>query len=76
MCAPEQLFWSEGGSFCLVRWCGAASEGVADGEDAETAEGVQCEQDEDGEGDQGVHHLEGGDVIKSRTIMIKYITFN
>ena len=30
MCTPEQLFWSEGGSLCLVRRCGAASEGVAD----------------------------------------------
>ena len=58
MFAPEQLFWSEGGSLCLVRRGGAASEGVADGEDAETAEGVQREQDEDGEGDQGVHYLE------------------
>ena len=43
MCAPEQLFWSEGGSLCLVRRGGTASEGVADGEDPETAEGVQRE---------------------------------
>ena len=74
--SPEQLFWSECGSLRLVSWGGAAAEGVADGEDAQPAERVQREQDEDGEGDQGVHHLEGGDVIKSRTIMIKYITFN
>ena len=57
MCAPEQLFWGESCSFRLVRWGGAASERVADGEDTEPAERVEREEDEDGEGDQGVHHL-------------------
>ena len=58
MFQPEQLFRSERSSFCLVGWGGAASERVADREDSEAAERVQREQDEDGEGHQGVHHLE------------------
>ena len=55
---PEELFWRERGRVRLVRRGGAAPEGVADGEHAEAAEGVQREQDEDGERDQGVHHLQ------------------
>ena len=54
---PEKLFWSEGGRIRLVRRGGAAPERVTDGEHAEAAEGVQREQDEDGQWDQGVHHL-------------------
>ena len=54
---PEQLLGGEGGGVGLVRGRGAAAEGVADGEDAEAAEGVQREEDEDGEGHEAVHDL-------------------
>ena len=54
---PEELFRSECGRVRLVCRGGAAPERVTDGEHAEAAEGVQREQDEDGERDQGVHHL-------------------
>ena len=51
------MFGSESSSLSLVSRCGATAEWVADGEDSETTESVECEEDEDGEGDQAVHHL-------------------
>ena len=54
---PEQLL---GGESCLVSLVGggwATPEGVTDGEDSQSAKGVQGEQDEDGERDEAVHHL-------------------
>ena len=51
------MFGSESSSLSLVSRCGATAEWVADGEDSETTESVECEEDEDGEGHQAVHHL-------------------
>ena len=55
--SPEKLLGSKSCSFCLISWSWTTSEGVADGEDSQSAEGVQGEEDEDGEGDQAVHDL-------------------
>ena len=54
---PEELFWRESCLICLVRRGGTTPERVADGEDTEPAEGVQGEEDEDGQGDEAPHHL-------------------
>ena len=54
---PEQLFWCESGLVSLVCRSGTTSERIADGEDAQPAEGVQGEEDEDGQGDEAPHHL-------------------
>ena len=57
MSLPKKLFWCERCCFCLICRCGAAAERVADGEDSKPAEGIQSEEDEDSQGDQGIHDL-------------------
>ena len=54
---PEQLFWSESGSICLVCRSWTTSEGIADREDTKATEGIEGEQDEDGQRHQAVHDL-------------------
>ena len=51
------MFWCESGLVRLVCRSGTTSERIADGEDAQPAEGVQGEEDEDGQGDEAPHHL-------------------
>ena len=54
---PEQLFWCESGLVSLVCRSGTTSERIADGEDAQPAEGVQGEEDEDRQRDEAPHHF-------------------
>ena len=56
-CLPEELLGCQRGSLCLVSRGGAAAEGIADGEDPQSAECIKGEEDEDCEGDEGVHDL-------------------
>ena len=56
-CLPEQLFWCESCLVSLVSRGRTTPERIADGEDAKPAEGVQGEEDEDGQGDEAPHHL-------------------
>ena len=51
------MFWCESGLVSLVCRSGTTSERIADGEDAQPAEGVQGEEDEDRQGDEAPHHL-------------------
>ena len=51
------MFWCESGLVRLVSRGGTTSERIADGEDAQPAEGVEGEEDEDGQGDEAPHHF-------------------
>ena len=55
--SPEELLWREGRGVRLVCRAGAAAEGIADTKHAQSAEGVEREQDEHRQGNQRVHHL-------------------
>ena len=54
---PEQLFWCESCLIHLVGRSGTTPERIADGEDAQPAEGVQGEEDEDRQRDEAPHHF-------------------
>ena len=56
-CLPEQLFWCESCLVSLVSRGGTTPERIADGEDAQPAEGVQGEEDEDRQRDEAPHHF-------------------
>ena len=56
-CLPEQLFWCESCLVSLVSRGGTTPERIADGEDAQPAEGVQGEEDEDRQRDETPHHF-------------------
>ena len=51
------MFWCESGLIRLVCRGRATSERIADGEDAQPAEGVQGEEDEDRQRDEAPHHF-------------------
>ena len=56
-CLPEQLFWCESCLVSLVSRGGTTPERIADGEDAQPAEGVQGEEDEDRQRDETPHYF-------------------